>query len=280
MSKYDFCFDQFDLHSIIGDKFFVLGIGGGNDVVGAFTVATIIKKTHPRSKVIYGSCLSSNKKNYTGFSQISEGLYIRDVKNTELNEHHSLKLVQRLKKFNCDLGEPYVVTAGNERKNERITKESIDYFKEYTIITIDNGGDSLTGGKEGKNGFDHKNLMCLKNMNQTFLHIILGLGCDGESDIDKIKNMLQYQSQAIMGEFVMDEIAKIIQPMMTDIQCPERKNVDTTAVILEANNHMLSNPKSEELYLIPRHERNIQVPYSWVNTAIVFYGQKLYGIIE
>jgi hypothetical protein len=285
MSKYDLCLEKFDLGSIIGDNFFVLGIGGGNDVVGAFTVATIIRKTHPESKVIYGSCLAE-KEDYIGFSQISEGLYIRDLKSSELNEHPSLKLVQRLKKFDRDLGEPYVLIAYDERKTERNVKEAIDYFNEYTIITIDNGGDSLTGGKDGKNGFDHKNLMYLKSMKQSFLHIILGLGCDGESDIDKIKNMLQYQSQAIIGEFVMDEIARIWQPMMSDIRCPERKNkfgllhTDTTAVILEANNHMLSNPESEELYLIPRHERNIKVPYAWVNTAVVFCGKKLYGIIE
>lgn len=279
MSKYDLSLEQFDLHSIIGEKYFVLGIGGGNDVVGAFTVATIIKKTHPEGKVIYGSCLA-RKKNYIGFSQISEGLYIRDLKNTEFNEHHSLKLVQTLKKFDCDLGEPYVIIADNERKTERITKEAVDYFNEYTVITIDNGGDSLTGGKGGKRGFDYMNLMCLKGMKKSFLHIILGLGCDGESDVKRIKNMLQYQSNAIIGKFVLDEIAKMLSPMMTDILHPERKNVDTTAIILEANNHMLNNPKSEELYLIPRHERNIQVPYDWVNTAIVFCGQKLNEIIE
>jgi hypothetical protein len=280
MSKYDLCLEHFDLHSIIGEKFFVLGIGGGNDVVGAFTVATIIKKMHPKSDVIYGSCLSAHKKNYIGFSQISEGLYIRDLNNSEFNEHHSLKLVQKLKKFDTDLGEPYVIIADDKRKTKRITNESIDYFNEYAIITIDNGGDSLTGGKEGKNGFDYMNLMSLKNIKQSFLHIILGLGCDGESDIERIKKMLQYQSRAIIGEFVMDEIAKLLSPMMPDILHPERKNVDTTAIILKANNHMLNNPKSEELYLIPRHEMNIQVPYAWVNTAIVFSGQKLYEIIK
>ena len=271
--------EQFDLHSIIGDKFFVLGIGGGNDAVGAFTVATIIKNTHPENKVIYGSCLAE-KENYIGFSQISEDLYIRDLKSSELNEKPTLRIVQKLKKFDRDLGEPYVIIASDKRKTERITRESINYFKEYTLITIDNGGDSLTGGKEGKKGFDYKNLMYLRSIKQSFLHIILGLGCDGESEIDKIKKMLQHQFQAIIGKFVMDEIAKILQPMMTDIRCPERKNVDTTAIILEANNHMLSNPTSEELYLIPRHQRDIQVPYSWVNTAIIFYGQKLYEIIE
>jgi hypothetical protein len=279
MSKYDLSFEKFDFQSIIGDKIFVLGIGGGNDVVGAFTVATIIKKTHPESKVIYGSCLAE-KENYIGFSQISEGLYIRDLKSSELNEKPTLRIVQTLKKFDRDLGEPYVIIASDKRKTGRITNESIDYFKEYTIITIDNGGDSLTGGKDGKNGFDHKNLMYLKNIKRSFFHIILGLGCDGESDIERIKNMIQYQFHAIIGKFVMDEIAQILQPMMTDIRCPERKNVDTTAIILEANNYMLKNPKSDELYLIPRHERNIQVPYAWVNTAMVFYGRKLYGIIE
>jgi len=280
MSKYNLHLEQFDLHSIVGENFFVLGIGGGNDVVGAYTVATIIKNTHPESKVIYGSCLSANKENYIGFSPISEGLYIRDSINTEPNENHSLRLVQTLKKFDSDLGEPYVIIADDKRKNGRIVKESIDYFKEYTFITIDNGGDSLTGGKEGKNGFDYKNVMCLKDMKKSFLHIIFGLGCDGESSIERIKNMLNYQSQAIIGMFVMDEIAKILLPMMPDIQHPERKNVDTTMIVLEANNHMLSNPKSEELYLIPRHERNIQVPYAWVNTAVVFCGQKLCEVIE
>lgn len=280
MSKYNLHLEQFDLHSIIGENFFVLGIGGGNDVVGAFTVATIIKNTHPKSKVIYGSCLSAKKKSYIGFSQIAEGLCIRDLKNVELNENHSLRLVQTLKKFDSDIGEPYIIIADAERKTERITKKAIDYFKEYMVITVDNGGDSLTGGKEGKKGFDYMNLMCLKDMKQSFLHIILGLGCDGESNVERIEKMLQYQSQALIGAFVMDEIAKALSPLMPDIRRPERENVDTTAIILEANNHMLSNPKSEELYLIPRHERNIQVPYVWVNTAIVFSGQKLYEMIE
>jgi len=280
MSKYDLFLEQFDLHSIIGNKFFVLGIGGGNDVVGAFTVATIIKKTLPESKVIYGSCLSANKKNFIGFSLITEGLYIRDLKNLELNEAPTLSLVQILRKFDCDLGEPYVITAHHDRKTERITKEAIDYFNEYALITIDNGGDSFTGGKEGKKGFDHMNLMYLMDIKQSFLHIVLGLGCDGESDIDTIKKMIRYQSQAIIGEFSMDEIAKLLSPMMPDIRRSERKNTDTTAIILKANNHMLGNPKSEELYLIPRHERKVKVPFSWVNTGIVFYGQKLNEIVE
>jgi len=280
MAKYDLNLKQFDLHSIIDKNILVLGIGGGNDAVGAFIVASIIKKAHPERNIIYGSCLSARKKNYIGFSQITDGLYIRNLKNDEFNENHSLRLVQTLEKFDGDLGRPYVIIADDTRENERISKKTIDYFSEYALITIDNGGDSFTGGKDKKKGFDYKNLMYFKEIKLSFLHIVLGLGCDGESTIEFIEKMLQFQSQAVIGDFELDEFTKILSPMITDIQHPERKNVDTTVIIHEANNHMLNNPQSEELYLIPRHERNIRVPYAWINKAIVFNGQKLYDNTE
>jgi hypothetical protein len=151
----------------------------------------------------------------------------------------------------------------------------LDYFKEYSIVTIDNGGDSLTGGKKGDNGFDYKNLMYLKEKGISFLHIILGLGCDGESNIEKINEMIKAQSQSIIGEFSMDEIAAILSPMINDIHSPERKNVDTTVIILEADNFLKNNKDSDLLYTVPRHERKTQVPYAWLNKALVFHRQKL-----
>jgi uncharacterized radical SAM superfamily Fe-S cluster-containing enzyme len=273
--KYDLSLEQFDLGSINDGKIFVLGIGGGNDAVGAYAVARLIKRAHPNSEILYGSCLSSDKKNYIGFVKICEGLYIRDL-NEEFNESPTLRLVQRLKIFDKDFCTPYVLISDSKRETGRISNEALDYFKEYTIITIDNGGDSLTGGKEDDDkGFDYKNVMYLKEKGLSFLHIILSLGCDGESNIEKIKEMINYQSQSIIGEFAMDEIALLISPMIGDISSPERKNVDTTVIILEAACFLKNNKNTDELYTVPRHERSTQVPYVWLNKAIVFCGQKL-----
>ncbi|MDR0313509.1 MAG: hypothetical protein LBI14_07920 [Treponema sp.] len=274
MSEYEFNLKKFDFASITNDKIFVMGIGGGNDVVGAYIVARLIKRVHPNSEILYGSCLSP-KNNYIGFVQISEGLYVRDSREEKFNEKPTLKIVQRLKIFDSDFCAPYVLISDEKRATGRISNESLDYFKEYTIITIDNGGDSLTGGKKGDNGFDYKNLMYLKGKGISFLHIILGLGCDGESDIEKIKKMIKAQSQSIIGEFTMDEIATILSPMINDIHSPERENVDTTVIILEADNFLKSNENSDTLFTVPRHERKTQVPYAWLNKAIVFCGQKL-----
>jgi hypothetical protein len=275
MLEYDLGLNQFDFGSISGTKFFVLGIGGGNDVVGAYAVARLLKKEHSDSEILYGSCFSSNKKNYIGFVQIFEGLYIRESKNYELNENHSLRLVQTLKEFDGDLCIPYVIIADDKRKTGRITKETINYFRDYTIITIDNGGDSLTGGKDGKCGFDHRNLLCLKEMAIPFHHIILGLGCDGESDTKSIQTMLSYQKQSVLGEFSMNEVADIFSPMLNSISHPERENTDTTVIIVEVKDFIEKNPMAKQLYLVPRHERRTKVPYTWINKAVVFDGKKL-----
>ena len=209
MSVYDLGLNQFDSGSISGTKFFVLGIGGGNDVVGAYALARLLKKERTDSDVLYGSCLSSNKKNYVGFVQICEGLYIRDLENHELNENHSLRLVQTLKEFDGDLCVPYVIIADDKREAGHITKKTINYFKDYTIITIDN------------------------------------------------------------------EVADIFSPMLNSISNPERKNTDTTVIIVEVRDFIEKNQTDEQLYLVPRHERETKVPYVWINKAVVFDGEKL-----
>ena len=78
----------------------------------------------------------------------------------------------------------------------------------------------------------------------------------------------------------MSEVAAILLPMIGDIASPERKNVDTTVIILEAHGFLKNNQNSDKLCMIPRHEREIQVPYAWLNKALVFYGQKSNGLAE
>jgi len=273
MSKYDLGLNQFDFASLSGTKIFVLGIGGGNDVVGAYAVATIIKRNHPQSQILYGACTYPKNDNRQGFTGINDGLYIRNSACCDPYMHYSLGnyslgLVQKLKDFDAELGEPYILTSNK-------LKEAIQYFSQYTLITIDNGGDSLTGGKDEKNGFDYKNLLCLKEMALHFYHIILGLGCDGESDIKTIQTMLSYQTNSIIGEFSMNEIANIFSPMLYKICSPKRKNTDTTVIIVEVNDFIKNNSVGEQLYLVPRHERDTKVPYAWINRAVVFEGEKL-----
>jgi len=272
--QYDLNLDRFDITSIKPKKCFVLGIGGGNDGAGAYAIATLIKTNNPQSQVSYGLCVSP-KENYLGFKEIvKEGLYVRNPIYNELHNHPSLKLMQTLKKFDTKLGEPYIIIT-NRKNEEAITKNVIEHFNQQTIITVDNGGDSLTGGKEGEDGFDHKNILFLKKMCIPFYHIVLGLGCDGESNIETIKNMLYLQREACLGEFLMNDIANIFSPMLEEISNPKRKNVDTTKIITDVNNFIKLNGDNEQLYIVPRHERKTRIPYMWINKGIVFQGSDI-----
>jgi len=92
-----------------------------------------------------------------------------------------------------------------------------------------------------------------------FYHIILGLGCDGESSIEKIKEMISRQQKSIMGEFSMDNIADIFSPIIDEIKHPERKNIDTTVVIVEAFSLSQSGKKSSNLEICSPLAHN-QIP--------------------
>jgi len=264
--------EPFDITATAADKIFVLGIGGGNDVVGAYAIAKLLRNSG--KDVLYGSCLSKKKPNFIGFKEEAEGLYLYDPNEKQENEHHSLRVIQRLRKHDTELPPPYVLIADDGR-TERITDAALTRFKGYTIITIDNGGDSITGGNEGEKGFDRRNVDALKEKGIQFIHIILGLGCDGESDEEMISKMFAEQTESILGVFEMDKVASIIKPMLPDIENKGRQNTDTTVIMVEVSDHMKNNPNSAELYTIPRHESKNKLPYSLLNKAVVFDGTKL-----
>jgi hypothetical protein len=67
---------EFDTKSISAKKVFVLGIGGGCDIVGAYGVAILLQKENNIEKICYGLCISP-KDNYNCFCNLSNNLYQR-----------------------------------------------------------------------------------------------------------------------------------------------------------------------------------------------------------
>merc|ERR1711933_639850 len=59
------------------------------------------------------------------------------------------------------------------------------------VVGVDCGGDSLSGGVEGKQnieaGRDRQMLNCVRASGIPFVHVVLGPGCDGETEEPAMK---------------------------------------------------------------------------------------------
>ena len=76
------------------------------------------------------------------------------------------------------------VNENDPEQRKEAYQELFDEIEPDYIFTVDNGGDSITGGFEGANGFDQSNLKSLVEMGKKLHHLVLGPGCDGESSIE------------------------------------------------------------------------------------------------
>lgn len=282
MNKYEM--PQFNISEIKGNNIFVLGIGGGSDVVGAYGFGSIVKKSNPKAIVNFGLCVSK-KENYSGFKKINNSLYLRDNSQKSINNSHtSLELIQKMAEYDNDLPSPFLLV--RLPKFEKVSEkyglgdfyhtllsefaDAINYISPDLIIAIDMGGDSLTCGVEDENSFDRSGLRTLKRIGKPFIYIVFGVGCDGESTAEMIANSIEkeYEAKSLLGEFSLKEIIGLTKAMSKSILKDDRTpNIIADAVSVFANSE-------DKLITIPRH-RKPQIPLSWITKGITFDGLKL-----
>lgn len=282
MNKYEM--PQFNLSEIKESNIFVLGIGGGSDVVGAYGLAITLRKLNPKATVNFGLCVS-RKENYCGFKKINNSLYQRDNSQRSINNSHtSLELIQKMGDYDKDLPSPFLLA--RLPKFEKVSEKyglgdfyrilrsefsnAINHINPELIIAIDNGGDSLTCGVEDVNSFDRSGLRTLKRIGKPFIYIVFGVGCDGESTVEMIVNSLEkeYEAKSLLGEFDLKEIIELTQVMSKSILKNDRTpNIIADAVSVYENSE-------DKLITIPRH-RKPQIPLSWITKGVAFDGLNL-----
>lgn len=275
---------QFKISEIKGNNIFILGIGGGSDVVGAYGLASLIKKLNPKSIVNFGLCVS-RKENYLGFRKINNSLYQRDNSQSGIkNSHTSLRLIQEMADFDNYLPDPFIIP--RLPKYDKISNEygltdfyqklqtdfsvALNHINPDVLIAIDMGGDSLTCGIEDENSFDRSGLRALKRIGKPFIYAVFGVGCDGESTMEMIVNSLEkeYEANSLLGEFDLSDIIELTRIMSKSILKDDR----TPNIIADAISSYYN--LGDRFITIPRH-RKPQIPLSWITKGIAFDGLKL-----
>lgn len=275
---------KFSISDVKGDNIFVLGIGGGSDVIGAYGFASTIQKLNPKAIINYGLCVS-RKENYLGFKKINFSLYQHDNLQKSINNFHtSLELIQKMAEFNTDLPSPFLIS--RLPKYEKVSNKyhltdfylnlqsefsnALNHINPDLIIAIDMGGDSLTCGIEDENSFDRSGLRILKRIGKPFIYIVFGVGCDGESTTDMIVTALEkeHEAKALFGEFNLNDIVDLTRSMSKSILKDDRTpNIIANAISSYQNS-------GDRMIVIPRH-RKPQIPLSWITKGVAFDGLKL-----
>jgi hypothetical protein len=279
---------SFDFSCLNSKNLFVLGIGGGSDVVGAYAIARIIQKSSPSSQISYGLCISY-KNDYSGFTKLNENLYVRSVEHIENPDdlHTSLALVIKMEEYDRELEPPFLIARPpkyDKLKNQaRLSdyntmvqnsfENAINFIKPDLIIAVDLGGDSLTCGVEDEYSFDRTGLRALKQIGSPFIYIVLGPGCDGKSTIEMLQSALakEISFNSFIGEFSLDEVVKYMKPVSSNTLSTDR----TPNIISNAKSKIHETPELKNAFTeIPRH-RKPTIPIEWLIKGIAFDGLKL-----
>ena len=195
-------------------KVLILSMGGGNDYIGAYMIAKLITKHYPAVDIIFASSIIIDGP-YEPLIKLNDYLFTIDdfLPACDFNiKNHSIRLIaQGINNEKMNL--PYFVAVNqNEPEKRKLAYQQLfDEVNPDCIITSDNGGDSITGGLDGIDGFDQTNLKTLLDMRNRSHHLVIGPGCDGESSIEDFNKYIEMHIESFRGIFNIGEAVELIK---------------------------------------------------------------------
>lgn len=186
----------FEFHDY--EKIFILGLGGGCDIISARAVRFLFDFSE-HSKINYGN---SKRKLEDDLERITANIH-RVPPNPKPNvcDEHYIDIdptgttnIDRSIPWEPD-GRPFIVRCNKNSIKELPREiESLDFD---LIIGVDTGGDAMIeGAKSGSRGRDKEMVDILKQSEVPFLLFIVGPGCDGESQERQILKAFHDQDEA------------------------------------------------------------------------------------
>ena len=250
-------------------------MGGGNDYIGAYAIAKLISKYHPKVDVFFASSIDISG-DYKPLIKVKNNLFTIDdfLPNFESEiKNHSLRLIaQGIKNEKMNL--PYFVSINNNDPDK--TRSSyqglFDEIIPDCIFTVDNGGDSITGGLDGENGFDQANLNALLEMKRKTHHLVIGPGCDGESSIEDFNQCILMQFENFRGIFDIGEAVDLVYDNVmhnSEVMLEMAHRWSTMRIIVEANTKVKQG-FGDDLFTVPRHNQNQVFPFKILQSVLAF----------
>ena len=257
-------------------KVLILSTACGNDYIGAYSIAKLIRKHHPKVDLVFASSINIEKEEYKPLIKLNDHLFTIDDFSPACDfeiENHSIRLIaQGIKNEKMNL--PYFVAINkNEPGNGKLAYQKLfDEVMPDCVFTLDNGGDSITGGLDDVNGFDQTNLKTLLDMGKKIHHLVIGPGCDGESSVEDFNEYIEMHIENFRGIFDIGEAVELIYSNVkhnSEVMLQKDHRWSTMRIIFEANK-TIKEGFGDELFTIPRHQKNQKIPFKILQSVLVF----------
>ncbi|KAL1524748.1 hypothetical protein AB1Y20_019631 [Prymnesium parvum] len=271
-----------------GKRGLVLGMGGGCDVIGALAVAKLWKEqSQPDAAVLYGNCVSP-REFPEDFKALGEFLWMCSPNVVELQQgdqaYGTTRLEQSLPR--CSEGSPFVFVVPHDgrdgmsleeatKKNTRALCESLEALRVDSVVGVDLGGDSLTGGfdfhGDAEFGRDRQVLHALRASNVPCVHLVVAPGCDGESTIEGMRAAVREldEAGALLGTMPLDEMVGTMRSHAANLSPMRTPNIIHSAFgRVNSASSDDGAAASPEMFRIVRHNQEAHIPCSWLTIAL------------
>lgn len=253
----------FAFPNVTSQRVFVLGLGGGCDILTAFALARLLD-AGPTGVVSYGNTkkgdagaiepISPHILRVTG-PLVEAGRRVRGRGKAWLD--HAVPRTAD--------GSPFIVLLDSEDAERELVGELRSLAFDL-IVGVDTGGDSVAVKRgRGRFGRDQRMLAVLRATHVPLLHVVVAPGSDGEADAEDIQTA--FAARAAVGEFRgRFSLGPMLPTYEAFREClsPER----TPRIVLAAFKGELARTDDGRL-IVPRG-RKPKVPAEWLTTGFVF----------
>ncbi|NHJ21418.1 MAG: DUF1152 domain-containing protein [Candidatus Lokiarchaeota archaeon] len=248
-------------------KIFILGLGGGSDIISAYAVQFLFDFSE-HSKIIYGN---TKRRIDNDLEHITPNIYRLPPKQTGTDDQSinngTRTWIDRSIPRGYD-GCPYIVHCTSD--SSKVLSREIDSLGFDLVIGIDTGGDALIEGAEsGPQGRDKEMVEILQHSNIPLLIFILAPGCDGESQEDQILQSFRDQDKAgkYLGSCSINPLIPYFEDLARDL------SEDRTPNIIKRVFYGELAPNEKGKIVIPRDKYPL-ISKVWLSHCFVF---GLYG---
>lgn len=252
---------------VAGKSVFVLGLGGGCDVITAYAVSALLDSSAAR--VVYGNTKTGNVGPVAEVTPHvvrvaspapEPGRKVRGCGKAALD--HAMPRDAH--------GSPWIVRLEGEAAERALVGE-VRSLGFDLILGVDAGGDSIASrGGRGRLERDQRMLDVLRQAGTPVLHVVVAPGCDGESTVEDLYFTLRNLLAAgrYRGCFALDPILPVMRSLSGGLN-----ETRTPRIILRAADGQLAHTGDGRL-VVPRG-CNPVVPAEWLTHAFVFEPEPL-----
>lgn len=249
----------FAFPAVAGRSVFVLGLGGGCDVITAYAVSTLLDGSSAR--VVYGNTKVGNVgpvEEVTPHVVRVAGPLPEPGTRPRGRGHAAIDhAVPR-----NEHGSPLIVRLDDEAAELALVDEirSLDFD---LIVGVDAGGDSIAARDDDER--DRRMLRVLLRTGVRVLHIVVAPGCDGESSVADLRAALEERLAAgtYRGCFGLEPLLPVLRAQSAGLD-----ESRTPRIILRAADGELTRTHDGSV-IVPRG-CNPVVPPAWLANAFVF----------